>query len=149
MSFLEMRMSQNLILLPVFAQVLLTLVVMIVMGRARGRYLKTTGRTFQDVALATDAEWDDASRKAANNFKNQFETPVLFYAAAAFTLITRNVDMAMFALAWLFVATRAAHALIHVGSNIVMARGIVFLVGCAAILCMWVLLMSRVATQGF
>ncbi len=142
-------MSQNLIVLPVAAQALLAFVVLFVMARPRARSQKERGQNLQDLALASNADWNEAALKAANNYKNLFEIPVLFFAAAAFALITRTVDGWMIGLAWLFVASRVLHTIIHVTSNTVMLRGPVFMVGFAAVLVMWVLIVWRVVAAGF
>lgn len=141
-------MSQNLIVLPVAALVLWTFIVLVLMAKARAQSQREQGRTTQDMALTTDADWGPAALKAANNYKNLFEVPVLFYAVTAFALITQNVDGLMLALAWLFVATRVAHSIIHVTSNIVMWRGPVFMIGLLTVMIMWALLVWRIATGG-
>jgi hypothetical protein len=146
---MDMRVSQNLILLPLFAQVLLSLAIMVVMGMRRGASLKAQGRSMQDVALAGDKDWSEGAVQASNNYKNQFEMPVLFFAVSAFALITRNVDAVMLALAAAFVATRIWHTIVHLGANQVSTRFVAFLSGVAVLLAMWVLLMARVAAQGF
>jgi hypothetical protein len=144
-----MRMPQNLILLPVFAQVLLTCVVLILLGPARSRSQRERRQRAQDLALATNDDWNAGALKVSNNYKNLFELPVLFYAVTAFALITRMVDPWMFGLAWLFVLSRVAHSIIHLTSNLVVWRGTAFLVGFAVVAAMWVLLMWRVAEAGF
>ena len=142
-------MSQNLIVLPVAAQALLAFVVLFVMARARARSQKERGQNLQDLALASNADWNEAALKAANNYKNLFEIPVLFFAASAFALITRSVDGWMIGLAWLFVASRVFHTIIHVTSNTVMLRGPVFMIGFVAVMAMWVLIVWRVVATGF
>ncbi|MFZ4809182.1 MAG: MAPEG family protein [Hyphomicrobiaceae bacterium] len=141
-------MAQNLILLPVFAQVLLTFAVLVVLGRRRRRSMAIRMQTIQDMALARDADWEGPALLAANNFKNQFELPVLFYAGTAFALVTCNVDMAMFLLAWIFVLSRLVHAAVHLGSNVIMWRGSAYLVGFAALVGLWGLLAVRVIWSG-
>ena len=136
-------MSQNLIILPVFAQVLLTFVVLIVMARRRRAAFASGTTRIKDIALGQDA-WPEDATKAANNFKNQFETPVLFYAACAFALMTKSADYAMVALAWVYVASRVGHAAIQLGANRVMRRFNAYLVGLVALLAMWILLFVRV-----
>lgn len=141
-------MSQSLIILPVTTQVLLTCVVLLLMARARSRSMRECGKDMEDLALATAADWNVAARKASNNYSNQFELPVLFYAATAFALITRTVDGWMLALAWVFVASRVLHSVVHLTINIVRWRGSTFLVGFAALLAMWGLLTWRVVQAG-
>lgn len=143
-----MRLDQNLILVPVLAQVLLTLVVMVHLGRARARSMRERRQQMDDVALATAADWSDEARKAQNNYASQFEMPVLFFAASAFALITRSVDAAMLLLALAFVATRVVHTYIHTGRNHVKPRFIAFLAGVAVLIAMWTLLGWRTLAAG-
>ena len=142
-------MPQNAILLPVFAQVALTFAVLIIMGLARSRSIRTRRQRLQDLSLATDKDWEPPAVQAANNFKNQFEVPVLFYAVTAFALMTRQVDPILFSLACLFVATRIVHTVIHVGANQIKARAIVFFAGAVVLIAMWITLGWRLAAAGF
>lgn len=142
-------MAQNLILLPVFAQVALVLIVGAIMGVRRHRSLAAAGRDLQAAATADDRDWAAPAERASRNFKNQFEMPVLFYAVCAFALITRTVDLAQFVLAWVFVVSRAAHALSHLTTNIVMVRGSLYLIGVGALTLMWLVLAIHVIGAGF
>ncbi|MCL4768479.1 MAG: MAPEG family protein [Hyphomicrobiaceae bacterium] len=146
---LATRISQNLILLPVAAQVLLTCIVLVLMARARKRSMRERDKTAQDLSLATAADWNATARKASNNYNNLLELPVLFYTVTAFALVTRMVDPLMFALAWLFVLARVAHSIVHLTTNVVRWRGSAFLVGFVAVVAMWLLLLWRVAQAGF
>ncbi len=143
-----MRLEQNLILLPVLAQVALTLAVMVMMGRAKARSMRERRQRMDDIALATAADWNDDARKLVNNYANQFEMPVLFYAASAFALLTRSVDPLLMILALGFVASRVVHAYIHIGSNKVVPRFTAFLVGVAALTGMWVVVGWRALAGG-
>lgn len=143
-----MRLDQNLILVPVLAQVLLTLVVMVLMGRAKASSMRERRQRMDDVALATSTDWNDAARKASNNYASQFEMPVLFYAVSAFALSTRSVDVAMVLLGLAFVATRVMHTYIHTGHNRVQPRFTVFLAGVAVLTAMWTLLGWRTLAVG-
>jgi hypothetical protein len=135
-------MNQNLIILPVFAQVLLTVAVLLVMGGRRRNALVSKATRLKDIALGQDA-WPEDATKAANNYKNQFEIPVLFFAACAFALITKSVDFLMLALAIVFVAVRAVHATIHLGANPVMPRAYAFFASAVVVLVMWILIFVR------
>jgi hypothetical protein len=135
-------MNQNLIILPVFAQVLLTFSVLFVMGARRRNALVSKATRVKDIALGQDA-WPEDATKAANNYKNQFEMPVLFFAACAFALITKSVDFAMLACAALFVAARIVHAVIHLGANPVMRRAYAFFASAVLVLVMWILIFLR------
>lgn len=136
-------MPHNLIVLPVCAQVLLTFIVFFAMALRR-RTALTGGQTrIRDIALG-EAVWPDDATKAARSFSNQFEIPVLFYVVAAFALITKSVDYAILALAWVFVAARAAQAFEHIGRNNVPRRAMFYFVSVIAVLIMWILFFVRV-----
>ena len=140
-------MNQNLMILPVFAQVLLTLGVMGVMGARRRTALQTKATRMKDIALGQDA-WPEDAMKAANNYKNLFEMPVLFFAACAFAMITKSVDVTLLALAFLFVAARIVHSTIHLGTNPVMPRAYAFFSSVLIVLTMWILIVVRVLSTG-
>lgn len=144
-----MRVAQNLILLPVFAQVLLTVAVLIAMAFARQKSLADKRATVEDAALVGDDFWSPYARACSNNYKNQFELPVLFYAVCAFALMTRMVDVAFLTLAVVFVLSRVAHTVVHLTTNIVMWRGTTFLIGLVALVAMWGMLAVRVVRAGF
>lgn len=138
-------MPTSALLLPVFIQVLLTFVVMVQMGRARTASLQQsrTNPNKREVALG-DYKWSEAATKAASNFSNQFELPVLFYAAIAFALLLRQTDVLIVALAWGFAATRIAHAAIHLGPNVVRLRFLAYSAGALCLLGLWGTLAFRV-----
>lgn len=131
-------MKPTVILFPVLAQVVLTLGVLVAMGPARSQSMRDRGQnlTDEDVRIGQNT-WSAQAVKVANNYANQFELPVLFYAVVAFALITSGVDILMFGLAWIFVLSRIAHAAIHIGPNVVKWRGVAFLVGFVALVLMW------------
>jgi hypothetical protein len=90
------------IMYPVFVQVLLTIVVYCLLGAARTRAVRTVDRQRgPDLAMGTFS-WPDDAAKRANNQRNQFELPVLFYAVVAFALILKGADLIMIVLAWVF-----------------------------------------------
>jgi hypothetical protein len=142
-------MNQVAILYPVFVQVLLTFIVYGLLGTRRARAVKEADRArgSGDLAMGRFA-WPDEAQKVANNQRNQFELPVLFYAVVAFALIVRGADLLMVLLAWAFVITRLAHAAIHIGPNKVRWRGPAFAVGAVILLFMWVKLFLHVVTRG-
>jgi hypothetical protein len=76
--------------------------------------------------------------QAADNFKNLFEVPVLFYALCAIALAVSHVPAWLAFGAWLFVALRVAHSISHCTYNKVMHRFPVFLLGFAVLVALWV-----------
>jgi hypothetical protein len=136
---------QSLILFPVFAQVVLTFAVLSLLGIRRSAFLRRTGKTNQDMALATDSCWNERCTQARRNFQSQFELPVLFYVVCLFALVLRQVDVLLLILAILFVASRIGHTVVHVTSNIVARRAAFWFFGLFAVVGMWVVLIVRVA----
>jgi hypothetical protein len=141
--------NQVAILYPVFAQVLLTLVVYCLLGLARRRAIASMVRGRGTPGLAVGrVEWPEDALKRAANQRNQFELPVLFYAVVAFALIAGGADFTMVVLAWCFVLARVAHAAIHIGPNKVPWRTPAFAIGLVVVAAMWARLFLHVATRG-
>jgi hypothetical protein len=76
--------------------------------------------------------------QAADNFRNLFEVPVLFYALAAIALATSHTPGWLVNGAWAYVALRALHSLIHCTYNKVMHRFAAFLASFALLVGLWV-----------
>lgn len=128
-------MSNNLILLPALAQVLLTMVLYAALAVAKARAAKDGLVDVERRALHDDA-WPESVMKINNNIRNQFEVPVLFYVLTIMLWQLKETGALAQSLAWLFVASRLLHAYIHTGSNYVPARRKVFMFGCGVVLVM-------------
>ena len=136
-------MSVQAVLLPVFAMVLLTFVLLFCTAIARRADI-TSGRVHpRDIALGQIA-WTPQTQQYGNAFNNQFQLPVLFYVAMTLALITRRADLLFVVLAWVFVALRVVHAFIHVTNNRVMRRGLVFGLGWLVLMAMWIVFAVRI-----
>jgi hypothetical protein len=72
---------------------------------------------------------------------------VLFYAATAFAMITRQADTIFVILAFVFVALRYAHAAEHVTRNVVPRRFFLFAAGVGALAMMWIWLALKLLTD--
>jgi hypothetical protein len=123
--------------------VLLTLVLGYLLFIARASALRSREVRWKDIALGEPA-WPPHAIQRANAFRNQFELPVLFYLLTILAIITRHADLLFVVLAWIFVLTRIAHAYIHVTSNYVPRRGIVYGVGGVVLIVMWLIFMVRI-----
>jgi len=73
----------------------------------------------------------------ANNLKNLFEVPILFYGLCLYLFVSGNVDTAYVVAAWLFFLFRAFHSIVHCTKNIVMLR---FYLYAGAALALWFML---------
>ncbi len=136
-------MSLQAVLLPLFVQVLLTFVLLVMMGRTRFAAARAGEVRVDDIALG-QAAWPERPTKFANAYASQFQLPVLFYVLAALAIMTRKADLAFVALSWLFVVTRLGHAFIHTGSNVVRRRFAAFVAGLAVLGVMWAVFAVRI-----
>ena len=74
----------------------------------------------------------------ADNFRNLFEVPVLFYALAAIAVATNHVPAWLVVCAWVYVALRVLHSVIHCSYNKVYHRLAVFMASFSLLVGMWV-----------
>ena len=74
----------------------------------------------------------------ANNLRNLFEMPVLYFALVPLLLITGTAGPVQVALAWAYVVLRAVHSAIHIATNKVPLRFLVYLVSSAILSAMWI-----------
>ena len=128
---------RNSIFWPLIAQVAL---VALVAGRLYAtRIAELRARRIDPQSLATSRTAAGALQDiaAADNFRNLFEVPVLFFAVCCALAITDSVTAAQLALAWAFVGLRAAHSLIHVTYNRVMHRFAVYIASTLCVFTMW------------
>ena len=139
-------MSIQFALGPLFAQVLLVFIVMLLMAKERRTAIYRGDVHPRDIALR-EPKWPTKALQVANNFSNQFEIPVLFYVVTIIALITRQADLLFVFLSWIFVALRYIHAFIHTTSNRVTYRSIVFGLGVLIVLALWIKLALQIYLQ--
>jgi hypothetical protein len=125
------------------AQVLLTLFILVWMGRERVPRVMSGEIAMADIAVERTA-YPLKARLLSNNFENQFQLPVLFFVAALLALALGIVGWVEVVLAWLFVAARYLHAAIHVTSNHVLSRFAAYSVGLAVLTLLWLWLVLRI-----
>jgi len=73
-----------------------------------------------------------------NSLANQFELPLLFHVCCILLYTAQADNLPSVILAWIFVATRYAHAFVHVTSNDLRYRSPLFALGFVALVGMWV-----------
>ena len=134
-------MINNAILLPMFAMVILTVVVWFIMYRKRVGYARKERINPQHLADASDLrEAMKPVQAPANNFTNLFEVPVLFYAAVLTAYVVHGDSWLVHLLFWVFVVLRYVHSYIQLTSNIVMQRFRVYAFSCLALWGAWIVL---------
>ena len=126
------------ILLPAVALVLLTAIVWVRLYVERLREISQ--RRIDPQSLATSAAAGQALQRvqASDNFRNLFEVPVLFYALCALLAATEQGSSAFFVVgAWLYVALRYVHSLIHLTYNRVTHRFMVYASSTVVLFILW------------
>ena len=84
----------------------------------------------------------ELEKSVSANLSNQFEWPVFFYVACLIVMFDEQLfSEAHLWLAWLFIIGRILHSLIHIMTNNIRLRGIVFTINFLAVVSMWVLLL--------
>ncbi len=140
-------MATKLFLLPLFLHVLLILYVGLKTLRARFKSVRTGQAKLSEIAIDAGA-WPRKVRALGNNFDNQFETPMLWYAGSALVVALQSVDMIFVGLSWTFLVSRILHSYEHTHANDVPARLRFFLFGFAILFVMWVWLAIKLFIVG-
>jgi hypothetical protein len=115
-------MSPIKMLYPMLALVLLTLGAFANLLRARVRALRERSVDIDFYRHFSGGAEPDYAIRASRHYSNLFELPILFYASGAAAIALGRVNRISVTLAWAFVAARALHTLVHLGSNAVPVR---------------------------
>ena len=143
-------MSANTVslLLACLAMMLLVALVGALLLKTRVTEMKRKRVHPQSVATARAMGERLENTAPADNFRNLFELPVMFYALVAVALAVRMVPTWLCVGAWAFVALRYAHSAIHCGYNQVMHRLYVFLAGFTLLVGLWIAFVVTAIGQG-
>ncbi len=125
------------IFLPALAMVALTIVVWLRMYLSRVGEMRRERIHPQAVALSAQMAERLKDTRAADNFRNLFELPVLFYLALVVAALSAQVHAATLGLAWTFVVLRVLHSAIHCSYNRVMHRFQAYLAGGLVLWALW------------
>jgi hypothetical protein len=125
------------IFLPGFALVALTFIVWCRLYVERLGQMRRERIRPQSVATSAQMSAKLPDTRAADNFRNLFELPVLFYFALVVAAMSGQTGALVIGLAWTFVVLRAVHSLIHCSYNRVMHRFSVYLLSAVVL---WALL---------
>jgi hypothetical protein len=130
-------MNQESILFPVCGMVTLTILVWVRLYYLRIPYLSARNINLQEYRSSQGPAIPHEIAAPSDNFKNLFETPVLFYTLAALLFASRRVDVTYLALAWGYVFLRWAHSGIHLTYNRVVHRFSMHVGSCLLLWAMW------------
>jgi hypothetical protein len=130
-------MADTRIFLPALAMAGLTFVVWLRMYFARVGEMKRERIHPQAIATSPQMAARLQDTRAADNFRNLFELPVLFYLALTTAALTSQITTLVLILAWTFVALRIVHSAIHCSYNKVIHRFQAYLAGAIVLWVLW------------
>ncbi len=138
-------MSDFRLVYPMFAMVLLTAVVLVILFRSRVRAVGAKKLTMQYFRTYQGEVEPEETAKPARHFINLFEAPTLFYTACVTAMVVHDDGMALLVLAWIYVAARVLHAVIHLGGNRIRHRLRAYFAGWIMLVAMWIHIVVHVA----
>jgi len=124
-------------LYAMFMLVILTTVIMVLTTRTRIGSVRRGEVPQSYYSLMDGHEIPDFVAKTTRNFNNLFEVPTLFYAGGAAYLALDQTGQLPVICAWVFVAARVIHSIIHLSYNNVPHRLVIFVIGNLSVLLMW------------
>jgi len=130
-------MNADPIWLPCAALVLVTAIVWVKLYVDRLVEMRRRSISPQSLATARDAAGRLEKTAAADNFRNLFEVPVLFYVLCAAIAAGGGSTPGLVTAAWAYVGLRALHSLIHVTYNRVTHRFLVYVASTVLVFGMW------------
>ena len=115
---------QNQIFYPMFALILWTAIVLVIMFKRRVSAIKSKQVSFDyfKTYQLDESKLPQLMLQASRNFTNLFEVPTLYYAIILFGRSAFVVDRVFIIMAWSFVLLRILHSYIHLTSNKVILR---------------------------
>ena len=123
----------------------LTVVIMVLTARVRMGSVKSGAVPESYYNLMEGHAVPELVAKTTRNFNNLFEVPTLFYAGGAVYLALDQTGQAAVISAWVFVAARVLHSIIHLSYNNPMHRMVVFAIGNLSVLVMWLSIVNAAA----
>jgi hypothetical protein len=88
--------------------------------------------------------WAKLEPRISANLSNQFEWPVLFYAACLILLQHKEVGRFALLFAWIFVGGRLLHSFVQILTTNIRLRGLVFTLNFLAVLVLWAMILLAV-----
>lgn len=130
------------ILYPAVALALMTMALIGVLGLRRfiAVQKRAVDHRFYDTFDTAEGE-PSSLRRHTRNVQNLFEAPPLFYVALLMIYVAGSVDVVILAAAWIYVALRVVHSLIHLSYNRVTHRFPVFAASMGVLVFIWIKLL--------
>lgn len=129
------------LVLPMLIQMGLTLLILLCLAPRRVAAVKKAGGV---KGLIKAGGFSRQIVNHGDNFKNQFETPIIFYGLCLLFIATQTVSQAAVIAAWIYVVARILHVVIHTTYNRIFPdRFLVFLIGSFALITMLIVALSK------
>ena len=125
------------IIYPVFCLVMLTFFMMAATGITRLISVRRRQVHPRYYVLMSGDTPPDYVQKVGRNMANLLEVPVLYYLLAVLVILFEINNQLLVDLAWLYVALRLVHSIIHISYNNVPHRFIVFVLSVVTLMIMW------------
>jgi hypothetical protein len=134
----ERLMSQTNILFPMIALAAWTFLVLLLVPYRRVKAAMNKQVVANDFKFGESANVPSYVSVPNRNLINLLEMPVLFYVVCLTLYVTGHADSAAVLLAWVYVAFRLAHSLIHLTYNNVFHRLAFYGLSNLVLLAMWI-----------
>ena len=131
-------MNPTAILWPVGALAILTFAVLLAVPYRRFRAAFARQVRADDFRYGESANVPVEVSIPNRNYMNLLESPNLFYVACIVFYVTDLVDVQAVAMAWVYLALRIAHSVVHLTYNKVMHRMMAFAASVTVLLAMWI-----------
>ena len=120
------------LILPMLIQMALSITILFWLAYSRVSRISKFG-----IAEIRKTGFPTHVNNASDNFKNQFEVPVIFYVLSLLIIVAETSTKVIVGAAWVFVIGRVIHALIQLTKNIIFPwRFLVFLITVLALIVM-------------
>src|SRR6478736_3613463 len=114
-------MSMQATLMPVFAQVSLTFVLLFWMQFLRMRAI-SRGEVPPHSIAPREPNWPPRAAPIGNAYHNQLETPVLVGVVSVLGMVAQRADSMVCVLSWVCVGSGGVHASVHRGCSWMVRR---------------------------
>lgn len=131
-------MNQTAIFFPVFALAAWTFAILLLIPYKRIKAVARKQLVADDFKLGESKNVPPSVSLPNQNYTNLLELPVLFYVVCLVLYVTNSVDAIAIYLAWAYVGFRLIHSVVHLTSNNVFRRLIVFAMSAFVLMAMWV-----------
>ncbi|MGO9935895.1 MAG: MAPEG family protein [Steroidobacteraceae bacterium] len=135
------------ILYPLLALAAWTFLVLLLIPFVRVRSVRRREITPNDFKYGESSAVPPAVSIANRNYMNLLEMPMLFYVVCLTLYVTAGASRVAVYVAWVYVALRVVHSIIHLSYNHVLHRLAAFTLSNAAVVSLWVIAGVHVASM--